>query len=105
MVTISAAVSSGAEESINPRSKSKACAAEYPHLPWRLVNEFEAAAMLGVSVKFLRHQRQLNRPPRFRKLNGTTIRYKISDLEAYEAVQPGGGDAGDRKKAKLRHQR
>src|SRR5215469_10686973 len=77
-----------------PNSKTNTKLAQFANLPWRLVDEFEAAAMLGVSVKFLRHQRQLNRPPRYRKLNGTTIRYKLSDLEAYEAAQPGGGELG-----------
>ena len=79
--------------------KTKTDIVQFPNLPWRLVDEFEAAAMLGMSVKFLRHQRQLNQPPRYRKLNGTTIRYKLSDLEAYVASQPGGGGPDERGKS------
>lgn len=95
MVPMSATASSDASA---PNLKPEANLTPYPNLPWRLVDEFEAAAMLGISVKFLRHQRQLNRPPRYRKLNGTTVRYKLSDLEAYVASQPGGGEAGGREK-------
>jgi hypothetical protein len=98
MVPMSAPVPSGVSVP-DPKPKAKADPTQCSSLPWRLVNEFEAAAMLGVSVKFLRHQRQLNRPPRYRKLNGTTIRYRLSDLEAYVAAQPGGGEAGGRERA------
>ena len=72
---------------VSPRSNST----RFRNLPWRLVNEFEAAAILGMSVKFLRHQRQLNLPPRYRKLNGHSVRYELRDLEDYVARQPGGG--------------
>jgi hypothetical protein len=65
--------------------------ASIPTVPWALLNEFEAAAVLGLSAKTLRRLRMENRPPRYRKLNGVTIRYQVSDLHSYLAAQPTGG--------------
>ena len=47
-----------------------------------LVNEAEAARMLGLSVKTLRRWRWAGRPPRFVKV-GAAVRYDPADLEAF----------------------
>jgi hypothetical protein len=61
-------------------------------LPWALLDEHEAAAVLNLSVKVLRRLRQENKPPRYRKLNGFSVRYQLSDLRTYLEAQPSGGE-------------
>src|SRR5215468_7910474 len=69
--------------------------ASIPTLPWALLDEHEAAAVVGLSVKVLRRRRQENNPPRYIKLNGVTVRYRYGDLQAYLEEQPTGGGPGD----------
>ena len=47
-----------------------------------LVNENEAARILGLSVKTLRRWRWAGKGPVFRKIGGA-VRYDLSDLEAF----------------------
>lgn len=63
------------------------------NIPWALLDEHEAAAVLHQSVKVLRRQRHEGGGPRFTKLNGCTVRYKLADLQAWLAIQPTGGGA------------
>lgn len=49
-----------------------------------LVNETEAARLLGISVKTLQNQRYYGKGLDFVKL-GRMIRYKLADIEAYVA--------------------
>lgn len=48
----------------------------------RLVNEKEAAAILGLSVKTLQQWRFCATGPVYRKL-GKAVRYSLADLQAY----------------------
>ena len=65
---------------------------------WALVDEFQAAAVLGLSPKTLRNYRLNNQGPRFIKLNGSAVRYRIADLQGYIDAQPsGGGDQQQRR--------
>lgn len=61
------------------------------NIPWALLDEFEAAAVLRVSVKLLRRQRHEGVGPRYRKLNGSSVRYRMSDLQEFLENQPCGG--------------
>jgi hypothetical protein len=61
------------------------------NIPWALLDEHEAAAVLHQSVKVLRRQRHEGVGPRYTKLNGCTVRYKLADLQAWLASQPTGG--------------
>jgi predicted DNA-binding transcriptional regulator AlpA len=47
-----------------------------------LVNETEAARILGLSVKTLRRWRWAGKPPRFLKI-GAAVRYDPADLAAF----------------------
>ena len=49
----------------------------------RLVNDVTAAEILGLSVITLRNWRCLGKGPRYLKLNGRAIRYRVSDLLAW----------------------
>jgi hypothetical protein len=71
-----------------------------PTVAWAPLNEYEAAAVTGHSVKTLRRLRQEGTGPRFTKLNGCTVRYKLGDLWAYLEAQPKGGGATASDKAK-----
>lgn len=52
----------------------------------RLLNEKEAAPLLGLSVRTLQQRRYLGQPPRFIRLpGGRAVRYRLSDLLAYVA--------------------
>ncbi len=50
--------------------------------PHALVNETEAAAILGLSVKTLRCWRWAGKKPRFLKL-GSAVRYERAELAAF----------------------
>jgi len=62
-----------------------------PSVPWAWVDEHVYAAIRGCSVKVLQNERRLNTGCAFRRVNGTTIRYKMGDIEAFMESQPGGG--------------
>ena len=64
---------------------------EVPAVPWAWVDEHVYAAIRGCSVKVLQNERRLNIGCVFRRINGTTIRYKIGDITAFLESQPGGG--------------
>jgi hypothetical protein len=64
-----------------------------PTVPWAWVDERVYAAIRGCSVKVLQNERRLNMGCPFRRINGTTIRYKIGDIAASLESQPGGGGA------------
>ena len=62
-------------------------------VPWAWVDEHVCSAIRGCSVKVLQNERRLNIGCPFRRINGTTIRYKLGDITAYLESQPGGGGA------------
>jgi len=58
-----------------------------------MLDEHQVAAVLGQSVRTLRNHRLNNTGPRFIKLNGCTVRYRIGDLQVFIESQPAGGGA------------
>ena len=60
-----------------------------PSVPWAWVDEQVYAAIRGCSVKVLQRERRLNIGCPFRRINGTTIRYKLGDITAFLESQPG----------------
>lgn len=52
-----------------------------PLAPGDLIDEREAAAILGVGVQTLRNWRWTDKPPRYRKI-GRCVRYHRADLAA-----------------------
>ena len=66
---------------------------QVPAVPWAWVDEHIYAAIRGCSVKVLQNERRLNIRCPFRRINGTTVRYKIGDITAFLESQPGGGGA------------
>jgi hypothetical protein len=66
---------------------------QVPAVPWAWVDEHVYAAIRGCSVKVLQNERRLNIGCPFRRINGTTIRYKLGDITAFLESQPGGGGA------------
>jgi hypothetical protein len=66
---------------------------QVPPVPWAWVDEHVYAAIRGCSVKVLQNERRLNIGCPFRRINGTTIRYKLGDITAFLESQPGGGGA------------
>ena len=60
-------------------------------VPWAWVDERVYAAIRGCSVKVLQRERRLNIGCPFRRINGTTIRYKMGDIAVFLESQPGGG--------------
>ena len=65
--------------------------ARIPTVPWAWVDEHVYAAIRGCSVKVLQRERQRNIGCPFRRVNGTTVRYKLGDIKAFMESQPGGG--------------
>ena len=53
--------------------------------PNYLINEFEAAARLGLKVATLRRWRWAGRPPPFFKI-GNAVRYAVEDIDAFIAA-------------------
>ena len=66
---------------------------QVPPVPWAWVDEHVYAAIRGCSLKVLQNERRLNIGCPFRRINGTTIRYKLGDITAFLESQPGGGGA------------
>src|SRR6202158_3502250 len=64
---------------------------QVPTVPWAWVDEHVYAAIRGCSEKVLQNERRLNMGCPFRRINGTTIRYKFGDITAFLESQPGGG--------------
>jgi hypothetical protein len=62
-------------------------------VPWAWVDEHVYAAIRGCSVKVLQRERRLNVGCCFRRINGTTVRYRLGDISAFLESQPGGGGA------------
>ena len=54
---------------------------QVPAVPWAWVDEHVYAAIRGCSVKVLQNERRLNIGCVFRRINGTTIRYKITTVQ------------------------
>src|SRR5277367_5828795 len=67
---------------------------QVPAVPWAWVDEHVYAAIRCCSVKVLQRERRLNTGCPFRRINGTTIRYRFGDITAFLESQPGGGGAG-----------
>lgn len=66
---------------------------QVPAVPWAWVDERVYSAIRGCSVKVLQNERRLNIGCRFRRINGTSVRYKLGDITAFLESQPGGGGA------------
>ena len=62
---------------------------QVPAVPWAWVDEHVYAAIRGCSVKVLQNERRLNIGCPFRRINGTSIRYKFGDITAFLESQPG----------------
>ncbi|MBZ5622890.1 MAG: hypothetical protein LAQ69_29765 [Acidobacteriia bacterium] len=65
--------------------------AQVPAVPWAWVDEHVYAAIRGCSVKALQNERRLNIGCPFRRINGTSIRYKMGDITEFLESQPAGG--------------
>jgi hypothetical protein len=64
---------------------------QVPAVPWAWVDEHVYAAIRRCSVKVLQNERRLNIGCPFRRINGTTVRYKFGDIMTFLESQPGGG--------------
>ena len=67
---------------------------QIPVVPWAWVDEHVYAAIRGCSVKVLQNERRLNIGCPFRRINGTTIRYKLGEISSFLDSQPAGGGNG-----------
>jgi hypothetical protein len=56
---------------------------QIPAVPWAWVDEHVYAAIRGCSVKVLQRERRLNVGCPFRRINGTSIRYKMGDIAEF----------------------
>jgi hypothetical protein len=69
---------------------------QVPAVPWAWVDEHVFAAIRACSVKVIQNERRLNIGCPFRRINGTTIRYRFGDITAFLESQPGGGGGAER---------
>lgn len=61
--------------------------------PGDLIDEREAAALLGLAVGTLRNWRALRQGPRFRKIGTRAVRYRRADVAAFISGQDQWGRA------------
>lgn len=61
-----------------------------PNTLVHLLNEYQVAEMLGVSVATVRRWRLLKQGPRFLKL-GSLCKYRVEDVSAWLDSRPTGG--------------
>jgi len=64
---------------------------QVPAVPWAWVDEHVYAAIRSCSVKTLQRERRLNIGCPFRRVGGTSVRYKLGDIMAFLESQPAGG--------------
>jgi hypothetical protein len=76
---------------------------QVPTVPWAWVDEHVYGAIRGCSVRVLQNERRLNIGCPFRRINGTTIRYKIGDIAEFLESQPGGGGVSTANDQPQRH--
>ena len=62
---------------------------QVPAVCWAWVDERTYAAIRGCSVKTLQNERRLNIGCPFKRVNGTSIRYKMGDITTFLESQPG----------------
>jgi predicted DNA-binding transcriptional regulator AlpA len=62
----------------------------HPKVLIHLLNEYQVAEMLGVSVATVRRWRLLKQGPRFLKL-GALCKYRIEDITLWLESRPSGG--------------
>lgn len=56
-----------------------------------LLNEHQVARMVGMSVATVRRWRVFGQGPRYIKVSGAAVRYKMGDVKAYLDTRPTGG--------------
>lgn len=76
-----------------------------PAVPWVWVDEHVYAAIRGCSVKTLQRERRLKIGCPFRRIGGTTVRYKFGDIMAFMESQPSGSCDVVPEKRRGRHPR
>ncbi len=64
--------------------------------PWQLLRERQVAWILGCSAKALRRYRADGIGPKYLKLNGRSVRYRLGDLQDFLNLQPFGGGGAAR---------
>ena len=64
---------------------------ELPWQPWQWVDERAVAQLTGRSLKAIQHDRCRGTGIPFKKWNGATVRYRVSDIVAWIELQPAGG--------------
>ena len=64
---------------------------EIPNQSIHLLNEYEVAEMLDVSISTVRRWRLFKRGPRYLKL-GALCRYRLEDISAWLESRPTGGE-------------
>jgi hypothetical protein len=67
-------------------------ASELPWQPWQWVDDRAVAQLTGRTLKAVQHDRCRGKGIPFKKLNGTTVRYRVADIVAWIEAQPAGGD-------------
>jgi len=58
--------------------------------PWMMIDEHVVAQMTGLAVKTLQNERAAGRGIPCTKMNGKSIRYRVSDVYAWIASRPSG---------------
>lgn len=94
MATSSTPTGAGAsvDKSIHKVSRRKPVdLAAIPTVPFAWVDEHVYAAIRGTSVKTIQRERQEGKGCRYKKINGTTVRYRVGDITAFLESQPSGG--------------
>jgi len=66
---------------------------QIPTVSWAWVDEHVYAAIRGCSVRTVQRERYEGTGCRYRKINGTQVRYRIGDIHAFLESQPAGRTA------------
>jgi predicted DNA-binding transcriptional regulator AlpA len=62
-----------------------------PNTLTHLLNEYQVAELMGVSVATVRRWRLLRQGPRYLKIGAVAVRYRPEDLETWLTSRPTGG--------------
>ena len=76
---------------------------ELPWQRWQMVDERAVADLTARSLKSIQRDRSLGRGIPFKKLNGSTVRYRAGDILDWLESQPEGGSTAARKTKRPRN--
>ena len=83
---------------MNPTSRERSKPVDFAKPGQGLLNEWQVAVLVGMSVATVRRWRLQGKGPQFIRVSAAAVRYKIEDVAAWLESRPTGGEVTPRMK-------